>query len=134
MTNDGNNNPQPSIAAENAPVVQAPTETTQAPVQRVAQAMPVNPPTNETNEFDILAIVGLVVSILNLCVSWTFCGCFFGLAGIICSAFGLKSPKYKTLAIVGLVLSILGMILTIIITGISIASGSYNFSTTNYRY
>jgi hypothetical protein len=70
---------------------------------------------DQSNTINIVAISGFVLSIFNLC-SWLLpiCGCPMSLIGIGLSAFGLKSEKYKTFAIIGLVISSLAFIATII--------------------
>lgn len=56
-----------------------------------------------------------MVLIFNLC-AWfiPLYGCPMALVGIGLCYFGMKSPKYKTFAIIGLVISVLGLIATLI--------------------
>ncbi len=64
---------------------------------------------------DYLGIGSLVIGVFNLC-SWfiPLCGCPLTLVGIGLGIAGLKSEKYKWMAIVGLIVSILGFIATLI--------------------
>ena len=68
-------------------------------------------------DFDIIAIVGLIFSVLGICMSIIpFCGFLFPIfSGIMCGL-GLKSEKYKTLAIIGLVLSFIMLGISICLT------------------
>ncbi|MBD3363288.1 hypothetical protein GF362_06220 [Candidatus Dojkabacteria bacterium] len=63
---------------------------------------------------DYFGIGSIVLGVINLC-SWflPLCGCPLSIVGIILGVLGMKSKKYKTMAIIGLVLSIIGILLTI---------------------
>lgn len=90
-------------------VTETPVEATQATTAPAAVAQP------KKDNTDTFAIVGLVISIFNLC-AWLLpiCGCPMAILGIVFSYMGLKSQKNKTFAMIGLVISILAIIATII--------------------
>ncbi|MEI7579787.1 MAG: DUF4190 domain-containing protein [bacterium] len=83
------------------------TKTTPQPVS-------VNSNANENKTYDYLAIASLVFGILSLCgICFTVCCIPFGIIGIVLGIFGLKSIKYKNLAMIGLALSGFSFILII---------------------
>lgn len=88
------------------------------------------------NTYDICAISGLVISVINIAAIYIFpfCGCFLGTAGMICSFIGLKSVKYKFLAISGLIFCILDFLCIGIFVIIWLMSETHGFSLVNYLY
>lgn len=93
------------------------------PTPTAVNAVPVNNPqtasmptaANGNSNEDYVAIGSLVLGLINLC-SWfiPLCGCPMSIIGIVLGIVGLKSTKYKTMAIIGLILSALGLIITLI--------------------
>lgn len=74
-------------------------------------------------DYDIMAIMGLIFSILGACGSIIpFCGFLFPVFSGIMSGLGLKSAKYKVLAIIGLVISVLTLIVSICLTILGFAN------------
>jgi len=63
---------------------------------------------------DWIPITALVLGCVNL-LSWCLpiCGCPLGIGGIVLGVIGLKSTKYKNLAMIGLILSALSMLATL---------------------
>lgn len=70
-----------------------------------------------------VAIAGLIVGIVGLCICWVpVLGLLAGVAGIILSAIGQRrSQSSRVLAIIGLVLSIITAVVCLCVTGSLIA-------------
>ncbi|MGN0630708.1 MAG: zinc-ribbon domain-containing protein [Ruminococcus sp.] len=68
-----------------------------------------------TGGYDGCAIAGMVLGIISImlcCFSWF--DAVLGVTGIVLSAFGMKSYKYKGCAVAGLVCSIAGTLLALV--------------------
>jgi hypothetical protein len=86
-----------------------------------ASAAPVAAPTvdspasSELSVFQGLAIAGMILGILSMPGGYFwYCGGPLGLIGVILSALGLRTPKGRWMAVVGLVTSVLGLIVALI--------------------
>ena len=74
-------------------------------------------------DFDVIAILGLIFAIIGVCGSFIpFCGLFFPFISGIMSGIGLKSEKYRIIAIIGIVISVISFIISIAFTLLGIGS------------
>src|SRR5579883_2020308 len=91
-----------------------------APSPAYAQPNAYPPPALPPNEpVSGVAIAGLIVGIVGLCICWVpVVGLLAGVAGIILSVIGQRrSQSSRVLAIIGLVLSILTAVICLCVTG-----------------
>lgn len=118
---------QPAAEAATPAPAEAPAQVS-APIQQPQAEQPYqapaqgSEPTAQKNPSDGSAVAGFV---LGLCSFVVCClGLPLGIIGLILSIKGLKSPKKKALAIVGLIFSILGLLAGIFFGIYGIAFGA----------